>query len=45
MTDASSTAPSFAEVVQSTTAPYFVVAFVNASEPLNGPIASLLPVT
>ena len=45
MTDASTTDPSLAEIVKSTTAPYFEVAFVNAREPLNGPIASPLPVT
>src|SRR5665213_4156162 len=45
ITDASITDPSLPEIVKSTTAPYFEVAFVNASEPLNGPIASPLPVT
>ena len=38
--DASITDPCLPEIVKNTTAPYFEVAFVNASEPLNGPIAS-----
>ena len=45
ITDASITDPSLPEFVKSTTVPYFEVAFVNAREPLNGPIASPLPVT
>ena len=44
MTAASSTDPSLAETVLRTTAPYFVLAFENASEPLNGVIA-MPPVT